>query len=235
VKVAIMQPYFLPYIGYWQLIAAVDTFVILDDVNYINRGWINRNRIAVNGQPSWLTIPLSGASQNRLIREIDIATDDGWKQKQDRTITEAYATASGFTDILPLFEDWLSSASGNLSKFLRRTIVEICDRLALTTEIIGSSAEFPKGGLKGQLRILDLCRHLDAAIYINPPGGREIYDPELFRKAGIDLHFLRPDLGADSLRSGIPEDHALSILDLFMHNTTVELAQAVRRFDLEAA
>ena len=79
-----MQPYFLPYIGYWQLLRAVDTFVVLDDVNYINRGWINRNRIAVSGEPCWMTLPLIKASQNKLISEIDLLPDDGWKSRLNR-------------------------------------------------------------------------------------------------------------------------------------------------------
>ena len=80
-RIAVMQPYFLPYIGYWQLIRAVDTFVILDDVNYINRGWINRNRISIRGEPCWMTLPLVGASQNKLISEINLLPDDGWKSR----------------------------------------------------------------------------------------------------------------------------------------------------------
>ena len=80
-KVAIMQPYFAPYIGYFQLIAAVDVFVVLDDVNYIKGGWINRNKVLCHGKPTWLTVPLQGASPNKKIFELEIAPDNGWKKK----------------------------------------------------------------------------------------------------------------------------------------------------------
>ena len=73
--VAIMQPYLFPYIGYWQLIHAVDTFVIFDDVNYIKKGYINRNNILVNGQKQTFTLELMSASQNKLINDIDIGNN----------------------------------------------------------------------------------------------------------------------------------------------------------------
>ena len=80
-KVAIMQPYFFPYIGYFQLINAVDKFIIYDDVNYINRGWINRNQVLINGKESYITVPLKDASQNKLIKDITISIETNWQEK----------------------------------------------------------------------------------------------------------------------------------------------------------
>jgi hypothetical protein len=231
-KVGIMQPYFLPYIGYFQLMAAVDKFVLLDDVNFINRGWINRNRIAVNGCPSWLTVPLSGASQNRLIREIDIAPDDGWVQKMVRAVIAAYAKAPEADSILPVFESWLTKATGNLADFLLLTLSDTATRLGIKTEILPTSSIFPKNGRKGQERILDICRHLGASSYINPPGGRELYEPVFFSDAQVDLSFLRPNLGAVHL-AGTPGDASLSILHILMHKRQEEVAQAAGTFDLD--
>ena len=94
-RLAIMQPYFLPYIGYFQLMAAVDRFVILDDVNYIKGGWINRNRLPARNGTMWLTLPLVGASPNRIIREIEILPDNGWKRAMERTVALTYAEATG--------------------------------------------------------------------------------------------------------------------------------------------
>lgn len=231
-KVAIMQPYFFPYLGYWQLLAAVDTFVILDDVNYINRGWINRNRIAINGEPSWLTVPLQGASQNKYICDIDIASDDGWKKRLQRTLATAYAKAPQSANVLALFEQWLAQADGDLSAALHRSITQVAESLDIKTTIIPSSRIYPKGDLKGADRILDICRREGASVYVNPPGGKELYDAAMFREAGIELLFLQPDLHQDELRSGASDGSVLSILDSMMHNSEGELAGAVKRFGL---
>ena len=234
-KLAIMQPYFFPYLGYWQLLAAVDTFVILDDVNYINRGWINRNRIAINGEPSWLTVPLQGASQNRLICDIAIAPDDGWKKRLHRSLASTYAKAPHAAEVLALFEHWLAQADGNLSAALHRCITQVAESLDLKTAIIPSSRIYPKGELKGAERILDICRREGAAVYVNPPGGKELYDAAMFHAAGIELQFLDPDLHRDELRSGASDGSVLSILDSMMHNSAEELAEAARHFGLTAA
>ena len=227
-----MQPYFVPYLGYFQLLGAVDKFVVLDDVNYINRGWINRNQIAMNGQPMWLTLPLSAASQNKVIREIEISPDDGWKRKMKRSLTAAYARAPEAARILPIFSDWLSRAEGNLSAFLYFTLYELKNLLELKAEIIPSSTVFPKNGLKGQDRILDICQQLGAKTYCNPSGGREIYDPHRFREAGVEFFFVEADFTSVQLQGGLPECSNLSILDLLMHNERQTLAQAAGTFEL---
>lgn len=232
-KLAIMQPYFFPYLGYWQLLASVDKFILLDDVNYINRGWINRNRIALNGSPSWLTLPLQGASQNRLICDIDIVADDGWKERMRRTLATAYAKAPQASMAQTLFETWLAQADGNLSAALHRSIMQIVDALGIQTTIVPSSRIYPKGELKGADRILDICLREEACVYVNPPGGKELYDAAMFRAAGVELQFLQPDLHRDELRSGASDGSVLSILDSMMHNSAEELAGAVNRFELQ--
>lgn len=234
-RLAIMQPYLFPYLGYWQLLAAVDKLVLLDDVNYINRGWINRNRVAVNGMPSWLTLPLQGASQNRLICDIDIAADDGWREKMRRTVGITYARAPQAEAALALFECWLAGAQGNLSAALYRAIGEVARYLGLEPEIVPSSRIYPKQGLKGEARILDICRREQAAVYVNLPGGRELYDTVAFAREGIALSFLQPDLHVGQLRSGAADGTVLSILDSMMYNPKEALSAAVGRFELQAA
>jgi hypothetical protein len=234
-KLAVMQPYFFPYLGYWQLLAAVDTFVLLDDVNFINRGWINRNRIAVNGLPFWLTVPLQGASQNRLIRDIDIVADDGWKKRMLRNLATSYAHAPESVPVLSMFEQWLGHANNNLSAALHLSIAQISAALGIATTVIPSSSIYPRNGLKGQERILDICQREGASVYINPPGGSELYDAEAFRQAGIELMFLQPDLHQNELRTGTTDGSVLSILDSLMHNPAEKLADAVKRFELKAA
>jgi len=234
-RLAIMQPYFLPYIGYFQLMAAADRFVFLDDVNYINRGWINRNRLRTPQGPAWFTLPLVGASQNRLICELDIKPDDGWKRSLDRTISTTYSKAPFYREVYPLFQELLSAASGNLAHFLSWNLMEIASWLGLNTRFVPSSSLHPKGELKGQHRILDICQREGADVYINPPGGRELYDSPVFSAAGVQLQFLRPELQNLQLASAGEEGPVLSILDLMMYNSQEMLRQAAGSFHVEAS
>lgn len=232
-RVAIMQPYFLPYIGYWQLIQAVDKFVVLDDVNYINRGWINRNRISVSGEPHWMTLPLVGASQNRMISQIDLMPDDGWKSGLIKKVEDSYRGEALFQPTMQVFRELLECAQGNLSIFLSSSIQRICRLLEIATYIIPTSRIFHKEDLKGQHRILDICSRLGADEYLNPPGGRDLYDSELFAGRGIKLMFLgaaQPDLG---LKSGSQGGETLSLLDTLMMNPLENIRATVSKFQIQ--
>jgi len=227
-RLAIMQPYFLPYIGYFQLMSAVDKFVLLDDVNFINRGWINRNRIAVNGEPHWVTLPLAKASQNRFINEIHVANDPSWKRKTLRTVELSYCGAPYANEVLPLFSDILSGAEGLLSVFLFRQLQRMANYIGIDVEIVATSAVYPREGRSGQERILDICRREGATSYANLPGGRDLYDPASFAAAGIELLFLDPNWAALSLQYGGQEGPRLSILDLLMLNSAAAVQGATK-------
>jgi hypothetical protein len=227
VKVAIMQPYFLPYIGYWQLIAVVDKFVILDDVNYINRGWINRNRITVNGSPSWMTLPLQGASQNKLISELDFVLNSDWRSRLGKTVRHAYSKAPNFEFAFTLFDELLEQAQGNLSSFLVTTMKRLCSVFGIATEILPTSRVFQKNGLTGAERLVDICRQVGATAYVNPPGGKELYDNQPFNAAAIDLYFLSPQIADLDLCFGSREGASLSILDPLMHNSAEAVARCI--------
>jgi hypothetical protein len=231
-RLAIIQPYFLPYIGYFQLISAVDKIVLLDDVNFINGGWINRNRIVVNGEPYWLTIPLVKASQNRLIREIEIFDDPSWKRKIMRAVELSYGSAPLASQILPLFSEMIKEATGLLSGFLFRHLQQVANYIGIETKIEATSTIYPKDGRSGQDRILDICTREGASTYVNPPGGRNLYDTELFASAGIELLFLDPNLPALTLRHSGQEGPCLSILDLLMLNSVAAIREATAMFRL---
>jgi hypothetical protein len=231
-RLAIMQPYFLPYIGYFQLMTAVDKFLLLDDVNFINGGWINRNRIFVNGQPFWLTLPLSKASQNRLINEIEILGDQEWRRRTIRTVELAYKDARFAANILPLFQKLLSDASGSLSSVLFRQLRQIAQYIGIRTIIEPTSANHPKQGRSGQDRILEICAREGATSYINLPGGRSLYDSKSFAAAGIELHFLDTNLPALKLGYSGSQGPVLSILDLLMLNSTSALRKASETFQV---
>lgn len=234
-RLAIMQPYFLPYIGYFQLMSAVDKLVLLDDVTFINGGWINRNRIAVKGAPYWVTLPLAQASQNRRINEIEIVDDPSWRRKTARTVEMSYGSAPFAHDILPLFSDMLKDARGFLSPFLFRQLRRVADYIGIDTAIEDTATIYPKEGRSGQERILDICAREGATGYVNLPGGRNLYDPGLFTSAGIELLFLEPNLPALTLQHSGDDGPSLSILDLLMLNSVATIREATGMFRLDRA
>jgi len=216
-KVAVMQPYFLPYLGYWQLLAESDRFVLLDEVNYIVRGWVNRNRIWVGGKENWMTVPLANASQNRLISHTVIVEGGEWKEKLMRTVQGAYGRAPFFDQGRDLLAEILRGDERGLAAFLERSIRVVADRLGITT-VIESSGSMPRDrNLVGEARILEICRYLEADTYLNLPGGKELYHPPSFESRNVGLRFLHSEWEHMELSSpsGV---HNLSLLDLWMHN-----------------
>lgn len=138
-KVGVMQPYLFPYIGYWQLINAVDRFVILDDVNYIMRGYINRNSILLNGKPYRFTIPIKKASQNKLIMETELNFDLLAKEKFLQTIQTAYKKAPYYEKVMPMMIEIINQQESDLTRFIRFSIEKLMEYLHIQTEILVSS------------------------------------------------------------------------------------------------
>ncbi len=213
-----MQPYFFPYIGYWQLINAVDKFILYDDVAYINRGWVNRNRILLNGKPFFLTIPLCDASQNKLINQVQVSIDERAKRKILETIRHCYHKAPFFETIYPVFERVINQDETNLSKFLEFSIRSVCNYLDIKTELICSSSIPKDDSLRGQDKVIHICKLLGAEEYINSFGGRHLYSPEEFQKNGLKLSFLEPEkiLYPQYKNEFVPN---LSIIDVLMFNS----------------
>ena len=212
--IGIMQPYFMPYIGYWQLMAAVDKYVVYDDVNFIKRGWVNRNNILLNGEPYMFSIALSGASQNKLFNEIDIIDDFS---KLKKTLQHSYSKAPYYEKTMLLLDEILDFPDKNLARFLYHSFSVILNYLDVQTELIMSSSVNKDNSLKGQDKILDICRVLQADRYINAIGGQELYDYEDFIQNGIELKFLKPNkiTYLQYKNDSIPN---LSIIDVLMFN-----------------
>ena len=229
--IAIMQPYFLPYIGYFQLLAAVDKFVLLDDVNYINRGWVNRNRLLLNGLAYTFTVPLCGASQNKLICDIELVSELKWRDKLTRTIQQAYCQAPCYARVSALIGCLVNYPSVRLDEFLLNSIRQIVNYLSLDVEIVSTSRVYQNKHMKGKDRILDICRQERADVYINAIGGETLYDPGSFLKQGIQLKFLRPRLVSYPQGKG---EHIpwLSILDVLMFNEPLAVRQMLAEMDL---
>lgn len=226
-KVGIMQPYLFPYLGYFQLMNAVDEYVIYDDVQFIKRGWINRNRIRLGGEECRFTISVSGASQNKLINEITIHDDF---VKFRKTLKMGYSNAPYRDAVLELVESLCSDTDRNLARFAANSLKVVAAYLGISTPMVMSSSLDKEGGLTGQDRIIDICTRMAADVYINAIGGQSLYDRQMFRDRAIDLQFLKPvwpESGADG-----PVRPDLSILDLMMYNDAQEIRDLLDCYEL---
>jgi hypothetical protein len=229
--IAIMQPYFMPYIGYYQLLNAVDKLVLYDDVNFINKGWINRNNILVGGSSHLFTIPLQNASQNKLINEISISGDLNWKKKLLKTVQQAYQKAPFFSTTFGLLQEILQTKSDTITELCLVSLKETAKYIGIDTEIIPSSSIYSNTDLKGQERILSICTSESADHYINPIGGIDLYDQSIFYDAGIQLHFIKskPFTYEQFSNSFVPW---LSIIDVLMFNSPEEVQSQLPEFEL---
>lgn len=229
--IAIMQPYFLPYIGYFQLLNAVDKFVIYDDVNFINRGWVNRNQMLVGGRAHLFTVPLENASQNKLIYEVGVSSEKAWRGKFLKTMTQSYQKAPYFAAVFPLIQDILQADSSDISELCYQSITLLAGYLGITTEIEKTSRTYANAHLKGQERILSICKAEGANHYINPIGGMELYDRERFGREEITLHFIKSNSHSYTQfkNAFVPW---LSILDVLMFNSVDQTRTLLMDFEL---
>jgi hypothetical protein len=230
-RLAVMQPYFFPYPGYFKLIQCTDVFVFLDDVNYINRGWINRNRILINGAASYLTIPCVKPSQNKCIHTIEHNLDDLTRNKLLRKVQHAYSKAPFFDDVFPIIRDVIFSDKKYISDLAIHSVIKTCSYIGIKTRFLKSSDMNLPAVLRGSERILEICRREQAASYYNLPGGRELYDHNQFKESGISLHFLRTDRLTYSQFSGPFVPH-LSVIDLMMFNSVNDIMDKLQDISL---
>ena len=228
-KLGIMQPYFMPYISYFQLMKAVDKYVVYDDVNYIKGGWANRNHILINGEKEMFTVTLQKASQNKLFNEIVIGDDF---KKLMKTLQMNYSRAINFDQTMVLMERIISFPNKQLAVFIANSFREILSYLSVETEILMSS-EIPKdNSLRGKDKIIQICEILGADTYYNAVGGKNLYDQEEFREHGITLNFV------DSLPQVYSQLHTrefvsgLSMVDVLMNNTKDEVNRLLDSFQL---
>lgn len=232
-RVAIMQPYVFPYLGYYQLVHAADHFVCFDDVNFIKKGWINRNRILLNGEPFTFTIPVQDMSQNRSIKDHLISLDTTWQPKLLANLKHAYAKAPMFSDVFPALEDMFMNTRGSIADLALASIRYVAARAALPVTIHRASEVSLPYDLKAQERILALCRHHQAKRYINPANGAALYDSQRFATQGIELRFLRMDADLSYPQIGVVEHvPALSAIDALMQCAPHELRALLGRYRL---
>lgn len=216
-KIAIMQPYFMPYFSYFKLINMVDRFIILDDVNYIKKGWINRNQILVSNNAYLFTLPIISSSQNKKINELWFSDSSNWRLDFLKTIKQSYAKSPQFKIFFPLLEQIINFSNLNVSSYVGNSLELVCRYLKIETEILGTSKIFNNQALAGQARILDICKKSDCTEYFNLPGGRGLYSQEVFSENGIELKFIENNNVVYDQFCGEPIRN-LSIIDYLMFN-----------------
>lgn len=229
-KVAIMQPYFFPYLGYWQMLNAVDKFVLYDDVNFIKGGWINRNNMLMNGVTHLFTLPLLESSPNKLINEIKVTNNLKIKAKLLRSFEESYSKAPFKDRIIPLLSEIIMQKEERLHLFLYYQFEKISNYLEINTKMILSSHIEKANNLHGQDRVIDICKRLETTQYINAIGGQSLYNKDDFKKNGIRLNFIKMnEVKYKQFNNEFVPN--LSFIDVLMFNNRNSVAQMLRECD----
>lgn len=226
-----MQPYLFPYLGYFQLIHAVDKFVVYDDVSFIKQGWINRNNLLLNGRAHMFSVPIAHMSSYRLISETQIAKNDLWKSKFLKTLRQAYERAPYFQNCFEMIQRVVQSAENSIAALAVNGIKEVCDYCRINTAISETSAVYHNAQLKSQSRVIDICIKEKATEYLNLPGGVTIYSKETFDEHHIQLRFIKmANIEYTQFGNGfIP---SLSIIDVMMFNSKEQITELLNQFDL---
>jgi len=232
-KLAIMQPYLFPYIGYFQLMNAVDEFVVYDNIEFTKKGWINRNRVLVNGNDAYISFPLKKDSDYLDIRERYLA--EVWitdRKKMLNRIHASYSKSPYFTDVYHVIEKAILFEENNLFLFILNSLNLVKDYLQITTSLITSSTIPVDHTLKAEKKVIEICKDRKAEVYINPIGGLGLYDKNEFKESGIELHFLKSD----------PIDYKqfendfvpwLSIIDVMMFNSREQIKGYLNLYTLQ--
>lgn len=228
-----MQPYLFPYIGYFQLINSADEFIIYDNIQYTKKGWINRNRILVNGSEAFVTLPLKKDSDYAAIKDRYLSND--WPTERKKIINrikESYRKAPQFSIIFPLIESILMQEEKNLFKFILHSIVQLNLFLEIKTPIVISSSIDINHDLKAENKVIALCKARHADKYINPIGGITLYNKDHFMAQGIELQFIK----ACNITYPQFENEFvpfLSIIDVLMFNPLTDVIQIIKNeYDL---
>jgi hypothetical protein len=231
-KLAIMQPYFFPYIGYFQLINAVDSFVLYDNIQFTKKGWINRNRILVNGNDEFITIPLKKDSDFLCVNQR--ALSDTWSQDRRKLLNrliESYRKAPYFKYNFEVIESSLFFNDLNLFNYIFNSINNIISHLEIKTKIIISSQVDIDHKLKSEEKVISICNKLNTEIYVNPIGGLDLYNSNNFKNKNIKLKFHKsnPIIYNQYNESFIPW---LSIIDILMFNSKNDIQLFLNNYQL---
>lgn len=233
-KLAIMQPYFFPYIGYFQLINAVDQFILLDEVQYIRHGWINRNRILKpGGGVQYITVPLQKHRQKSIIKEVHISEGDDWKMRILRQLEHYRKKAPFFKSVCNLLEQAFESNATQISVLNQHLLQKACNYIGINTQIVSSSSlllDYTAVNAKDEWA-LTISEQLKASEYINPIGGIELFEKEKFRTKNIKLSFLKSnDIVYSQNQKGFETN--LSIIDVMMFNEPKAIKNMIDHYQI---
>lgn len=229
-KIAVMQPYFFPYIGYFQLMNVVDEFIIYDNVEFTKKGWINRNRILVNGKDSYITVPLKKDSDYLHVRDRYLA--ESWTSERKNILNRikgSYKKSPYFSFAFPVIEKSFLSEENNLFKFILNSLCLVKEYLEIHTPLVISSDIRINHELRAEKKVIDICKAKKAEVYINPVGGLKLYRKDDFKKEGFDLQFIKTnEFGYEQFNNDfIP---FLSIIDVMMFNSKEKIKEYLNSF-----
>lgn len=229
-KLGIMQPYFLPYIGYWQLLAAVDVFVVYDNIQYTKKGWINRNRFLQNGRDALFTIPLRKDSDFLDISQRSVAPEFK-PEKLLKQFDASYRKAPQFAIAFPIIAEVVLAKHKNLFDYIANSIRALAAWLGISTPIVVSSTVDIDHLLRGEQKVLALCKAMGATQYVNAIGGLELYRKTTFADHGVELSFMRirPIVYRQFAGAFVPN---LSIVDVLMFNERQTVRGMLGDYDL---
>jgi hypothetical protein len=230
--VAIMQPYFFPYLGYFQLVQAADHFVLYDDVMFIKKGWINRNRILMQGNDFMFTIPLEKQSQNKTIRESTVAWNADFPAKFLVQLRSAYKKAPHIDAVMALIEGVLAEKPISLADLAGNSIRATWHYLGLKKKFYVSSSLSVSADFGRAERLIEITKSFGDSVYINAANGQSLYDKPSFAKEGIDLQFIQNELPV--YPQGTHPDFlpGLSMIDVLMWNDRVQVRDMLTQYTL---
>ncbi|OBW58410.1 hypothetical protein A9986_05575 [Solibacillus silvestris] len=232
-KLVLMQPYFFPYIGYFQLMNLCDEFIAFDTVQYIKKGWINRNRILhPEGNPTYVNVPIKKFKSNTLIKDILIDNTVDWKQTIINRLQQYYKTAPYKEEVLTFIENCLNGEFSHLSELNVHLLQETCNYLNINCRINSLSKchfEYEKAAASDEWG-LNICKALNAKTYINAPGGIVFFDKNKYWKENIDIKFINPTFNRYSQNSEAFIS-GLSILDVMMFNSVEDIQKMLLSYE----
>ncbi|MEM1404162.1 MAG: WbqC family protein [Pseudomonadota bacterium] len=217
-----MQPYFFPYLGYFQLLSAADRWVVFDETQFVHKGWVNRNRV-LHPDPGkewrYLTVPLHKLHREDRICDVVVKGESDWTADFFAKLTTYRKQAPFYDETIDFLRSCIVPDTESLSLTLISTLTATAEYLGIDTPlVVQSELALELGDVQhaGQWA-LRISQALGASTYLNPIGGRDIFRPQEFQNAGIGLEFLRPALPAyDQKRE--PFTPGLSIIDVLMWN-----------------
>jgi hypothetical protein len=215
-KIAIMQPYFCPHIGYFQLVNAVDLFVFYDDVQYIKRGYINRNTLKNDLK---FTVPVSNASTKKRIHEVEINWDNEFFNKFPKTVRNLYAKCPNYEEVSSILNSLFSERPKRISDLAINSIISFSEYMGIKTKFLKSSSITYNKTKDKALNLINICKTLNFSKYVNSIGGLELYDQNFFKKHGVELQFLKGS-------------RTNSIIDVCISNSTTDINDTLNNIEL---